>query len=296
VTPRRYKLLQVDVFTARPLEGNPLAVLPDARGLSSAEMQAIAREMNLSETTFVLPPESPEADYRVRIYTPGSEIPFAGHPTVGTAHALLELGAVARRGKRFSLRQETLAGVQEIEVEEGAAGCTYTMTQPAPDFAPGPAAEAFSEALRVAREDIVERPQTVSVGVGWHVVPLRSLETVRALEPDMDALATLERTTGVATTVFCMEAERPDCDVRVRSFAPAAGIPEDPVCGSGNGCVGAYIAHAGLGAAPLDYRAEQGSEVGRPGLLRVRVERSGESYRIRVGGGAVTVLQGELAL
>jgi PhzF family phenazine biosynthesis protein len=293
---RRYTLLQVDVFTARPLEGNPLAVVPDARGLSSSEMQAIAREMNLSETTFVLPSDGPEADYRVRIFTPGSEIPFAGHPTIGTAHALLELGAVGRPGPRFSLRQRTLAGVQEIEVGEEPGGRTYTMTQPAPRFAEAPAPELLSAALRIGRDAIVAQPQTVSVGVGWHVVPLRSLETVRGLDPDMDALARLERETGVGTSVFCMQAEQPGCAVRVRSFAPAAGIPEDPVCGSGNGCVGAYIAHTGLGGTPLDYRAEQGSEVGRPGLLRVRVERSGESYRVRVGGAAVTVLRGELAL
>lgn len=294
--PRRYELVQVDVFTETPLAGNPLAVFPDARGLGEEEMQGIAREMNLSETTFVLPADAPGADYRVRIFTPRSELPFAGHPTLGTAHVLLESGRVKGQAGRFTLCQQTLAGVQPIDVEGRGGARDLTMTLPEPAFAPAPPLDALCAALRVERDAVVAEPLTVSVGVAWHVVPLADLARVRELSPDMGALADLEERTGVATTVFCREAEAPGCGVRVRSFAPGDGIPEDPVCGSGNGCVGAYLAQSGLARPPLAYTAEQGSEVGRPGRVSVQVERAGAGLAVRVGGRAVTVVQGSLRL
>ena len=293
---RRYELHQVDVFTETALAGNPLAVLPDARGLDSAEMQAIAREMNLSETTFVLPAEEPGADYRVRIFTPASELPFAGHPTLGTAHVMVETGRVKAADERTTLRQQTLAGVQEIDVRTQGRSREYTMTQPTPEFSRAPALDELCEALGVSPEHVIAEPLTVSVGVAWHVVPLASLEVVRSLEPDMTAHTALEARTGIATTVFCREAEDPECAVRVRSFAPGSGIPEDPVCGSGNGCVGAYLAHTGLADLPLAYRAEQGIEMGRPGRADVRVEAGEHGLIVQVGGRAVTLVSGELSL
>ena len=293
---RRFALYQVDVFTDTPLAGNPLAVFPDGTGLGAAEMQQIAREMNLSETTFVLPAEHPEADYRMRIFTPGQELPFAGHPTLGTAHVALESGLVKGEGASFTLRQQTLAGIQPIDVtgEEGAR--EYTMTQPAPSFAPGPPVEELCAALRVDPSRVAGEPLTISVGVSWHVLPLASLEDVRSLDPDMGALAALEKRTGVATTVFCREAEAPECAVRLRSFAPYDGIPEDPVCGSGNGCVGAYQAHTGMASTPISYRAEQGLEMGRPGRATVRIDEGEGGYRVRVGGRVVTLVTGQLSL
>lgn len=293
---RRFRMLQVDVFTETPLQGNPLAVVPDAEGLGDAEMQAIARETNLSETTFVLPASEPAADYRVRIFTPRSELPFAGHPTVGTAHALLAAGRVTRDGAAFTLRQQTLAGVQPIEVERTSGRTSYLMTQPTPRFAPGPSAEELAAALRISPELVIGPPRTVSVGVAWHVVPLRDLDVVRALDPDMQALIEIERKTGTALTVFCQQAEAPECQVRLRSFAPGAGIPEDPVCGSGNGCVGAYLAEFAWAETPLAYTAEQGGELGRPGRVRVRIDRDADGWRVRVGGRAVVVRDGELLL
>jgi PhzF family phenazine biosynthesis protein len=293
---RRFAMLQVDVFTERPLGGNPLAVFVDGVGLSDAEMQAIAREMNLSETTFVLPADVVGADYRVRIFTPSSELPFAGHPTIGTAFALLEARRLAPRGDAFVLRQQTLAGVQPIEVCTRDGRRTFTMTLPTPRFEPAPALAELASALRVDAKDIDGEPATVVVGVGWHIVPLRSLDVVRDLAPDMGRLAGIERRTGHAVTVFCRQAEDPDCAVRLRSFAPGAGIPEDPVCGSGNGCVGAYLARAAGVRQPLEYRAEQGVEIGRPGRARVRVEPDGEGWRVQVGGTAVTVVEGVLRL
>jgi PhzF family phenazine biosynthesis protein len=293
---RRFAMIQVDVFTERPLGGNPLAVFPDAEGLSDAEMQAIAREMNLSETTFVLPAEAPGADYRLRIFTPASELPFAGHPTLGSAFALLDSGRVAPRGERFVLRQQTLAGVQEIEVSERAGRRRLTMTLPPPRFEAAPPAALLARALRVDEKEIAGEPATVRVGVGWHVVPLRGLDVVRDLAPDAGRLVEIERSTGHAVTVFCREAEDPACAVRLRSFAPGAGIPEDPVCGSGNGCVGAYLARVSGTRAPLEYVAEQGIEIGRPGRAHVSVDAEADGWKVRVGGSAVTVVEGELRL
>lgn len=293
---RTYSLWQVDVFTETPLAGNPLAVVPDARGLADEEMQAIAREMNLSETTFVLPADTDGADYRTRIFTPNSELPFAGHPTVGTAHVMLEAGLAKISGDSFTLHQQTLAGVQPIDVRFDERGRSYTMTQPTPKFRELAGAERLCEALRVQPESVVAKPLTVSVGVAWHVVALRDLGTVAGLDLDMTALADFERDSGVAVTVFCREAADPDCSVRVRSFAPYDGIAEDPVCGSGNGCVGAYIAHTGLAAAPLEYTAEQGVEMGRPGRVQVRVTEADGGYCVQVGGRAVSLFEGTLTL
>ncbi len=292
----RIPIVQVDVFTETPLEGNPLAVIPDATGLSDRQMQSIAKETNLSETTFVLPASAPAADYRVRIFTPRAELPFAGHPTIGTAHALLKTGALKRDGGGFTLRQQTLAGVQPIEVSCEDSRRNYLMTQPTPQFKPGPSAGELAAALRIDPADIVAPPLTVSVGVAWHVAALRDLERVRSLDPDMQALAELEAHTGTAATVFCREAQAQDCEVRVRSFAPGSGIPEDPVCGSGNGCVGAFLAETGQAQTPLRYTAEQGDEVGRPGRVAVRVDRAPDGWQIRVGGRAVLIREGALLL
>ncbi len=293
---RRYTLYQVDVFTQTPLTGNPLAVLPDARGISDDEMLAIAREMNLSETTFVLPAEAPGTDYRLRIFTPTGELPFAGHPTVGTAHVALECGLVKDHGARFTLHQQTPAGVQEIEVVEASGSRSYTVTLPTPEFAPAAPVEEICAALRVDPAHVVREPLRVSVGVSWHVVPLASLDVVRSLAPDMSAHAELEARTGVGTTVFCQEAEDPACKVRLRTFVPGGGIGEDPVCGSGNGCVGAYLAHTGMAPAPLAYLAEQGIECGQPGRATVQVDELDGRLRVRVGGHVVTLFEGTLSL
>jgi PhzF family phenazine biosynthesis protein len=146
---------------------------------------------------------------------------------------------------------------------------------------------------------LVGSPRTVEVGVAWHVAQLASLELLEGLEPDMGLLASIECRTGAGTSVFCEGASDPDCAVRVRSFAPGIGIPEDPVCGSGNGCVGAYRAARDRIHEPMVYRAEQGIEVNRPGRVEVRIDPAADAsddLRVRVGGEVVTVLEGELRL
>ena len=285
--------MQVDVFTERPYHGNPVAVVLDARGLDASAMQAIARWTNLSETTFVLPPEDPKADYRLRIFTPDSELPFAGHPTIGSAWALLQSGRATPRDGR--LVQQCNAGLVPISV----------------DWAAGPGAPAARRAQRIwlrlpsaveraldtrARATLeralgaaaVAEPRIVDVGPVWLVAQLASADAVLSLRPDPAGVAALSREIGLTgITVFGASASRDAAAWEVRSFAPAHGIVEDPVCGSGNGCVAAYLRNAG---AARGYRARQGRAVGRDGRVDVRYDDDG----IEIGGAAVVCVTGEI--
>jgi PhzF family phenazine biosynthesis protein len=224
---RRFK--QVDVFTARPFLGNPVAVVIDAEGLDSSAMQRIAGWTNLSETTFLLP--SRVADYRVRIFTPRRELPFAGHPTIGSAHAAIEAGlAVPKNGR---LRQECGAGVLDLLVE----GKSLFVRAPQPRVAElKNVASAFGIPLAPGTQLL-----KVDVGPVWLVGEMTDAGALAALKPDMNALA--EWTTSLSATgvtLFAPSGEA-ECAVHVRSFAPAQGIAEDPVCGSGNISVAAYL-------------------------------------------------------
>jgi PhzF family phenazine biosynthesis protein len=272
---------QVDVFTRVPFKGNPVAVVLQADGLSTAQMQQIASWTNLSETTFVLAPASAEADYRVRIFTPLAELPFAGHPTIGTAHALLEAGRIAARdgalvqecGERwisFDLPQPQMKPLSDDEVDELEAilGCA------------------------VARD--ASRPQVIDVGPRWVVAQLADARAVLSNRPDlvrMRARNTKDRVTGVV--IFGEYEAGAKARIEVRAFVPACGIPEDPVCGSGNGCVAAFIranrqdAHFGA-----QFIASQGMVLGRAGQVRMTID----SERIQVGGMCVTCIDGQLAV
>ena len=282
---RRFK--QVDVFTDRPLAGNPVAVVLDADGLDDATMQRLAAWTNLSETTFVLPPTSTDASYRLRIFTPRSELAFAGHPTIGSAHAVLETGvAAAREGV---LRQECRAGVLPIRID----GAQLMVRVPEPRIGSTPVDAGALGAM--VRGSVVGTPRTVDCGPVWLVAQVADEATLRGLMPDLAAVERLSRDHGLTggVTLFAL-ASGAAAPVVVRSFAPAAGVPEDPVCGSGNASVGAYLADAGLlehtGRA---YRARQGREVGRDGQVDVVIGDSGRT--IEIGGRAVTVIDGMLA-
>ena len=298
---RRFRLLQVDVFTRVPLAGNPVAVVLDAEGLGAEEMQAIARETNLSETTFVLPPITPGADYRLRIFTPRHELPFAGHPTIGTVAALIASERLPRPARPTRVRQESGVGIVDVAVTPGADGLSFSIDMPSPAWRAARVERAeCARLLGCPPEALARLPfEVVSTGVPWLVVALDGLATIRSLRPDFARLAEVaarEEATGV--TVFCLEADDPACRVHLRSFAPGAGIPEDPVCGSGNGGVAAYVArHALLGAGELAYLAEQGAEVARPGRVTVRGRRDERGdWHLEVGGEAVVVLDGWLTL
>lgn len=296
---------QVDVFTDRPLTGNPLAVFLDGEGLSSQDMQAIAREMNLSETTFVLPPAKQEADYKVRIFTPLKEIPFAGHPSIGTAHALVEEGRIKVEGQATTVHQEVGIGVLPIEIEKTTGGgYEITMTQGEPKLGRTfTRLQDIAVALGIRVDDIGcdSLPvQVSSTGLDQLMVPLRSLERAATLTPEPERLKELERdleATGCCT--FVLGASNPTASVHVRFFAPSAGVLEDPATGSAAGALGAYlVAHKVFGPkSPVLFKIEQGLEIQRPSLITVAVYHDdGVPKLVKVGGRAVTVLNGELTL
>ena len=283
---------QVDVFTARPYFGNPVAVVLDAAGLDTGTMQRIAMWTNLSETTFVVP-TTVDADYQVRIFTPQDELPFAGHPTVGTAHAALEAGLVKARDGR--LRQQCAAGVLQLTVAGEGPKRRISVEAPAATFTPLGAAHLrqLERALGVRIAPTVA-PAVVNVGAQWLVAELADAFAVRALTPDMAAVTALSlalgRTTGVTVFGRCREA---DHTIVTRSFAPAEGIPEDPVCGSGNASVGAFMHRAGVLPA-REYVASQGREIGRDGYVTVRVDEV--TGRTWIGGSAVTCVDGMITV
>ena len=289
-----YRFKQVDVFTERPFYGNPVAVVLDADGIGEETMQRIAAWTNLSETTFVLRPTTADADYRLRIFTPKSELSFAGHPTVGSAHAALEAGVVSAP----SFRQECGAGVLPLTVMDSETGRHIFVQAPEAKFARDCAdlADAVSAALgaQIAAEPA---PAAMDSGPVWLFVRLESGGAVAGLKPDMSAVATLSREhglTGVAAFAL-LEGDGPR--VHIRCFAPAFGVYEDPVTGSANAALPAYLARARLLAGMVDnpgreYVSTQGTELGRDG--RVYVRALDEQGRAEIGGHAVTVIDGEI--
>lgn len=286
---RTVRFKQVDVFTSRPFLGNPVAVVLDAQGLSEDEMARIAAWTNLSETTFVLP--SARASYRLRIFTPRAELPFAGHPTVGSAHAVREAGLCPTDAP---LVQECAAGLIPLSI--GADGAIAARVPPA-RLTPFPNALALGQLLGAPVAD----PRVVDMGPRWIVASVGRVEVLRRLNPDLNAMADLNRgsnTTGV--TVYAIDDDRDAASVELRSFAPLHGIAEDPVCGSGNASVGAYLhATGGLARFPAGrYLARQGAAVGRAGEIQVSVDASagGDSPEIRIGGQAITVIEGTIRL
>ncbi|HEV7721685.1 MAG TPA: PhzF family phenazine biosynthesis protein [Iamia sp.] len=272
---------QVDVFTAEPTLGNPVAVVLDADDLDDAEMAAFARWTNLSETTFVLAPTEPGADYRLRIFTPGSELPFAGHPTLGTAHAWLEAGG--EPAVEGTIVQECGVGPVTLRRVDGRLAFA---APPVRVGAVAPDVIAAAVAALGVHPDAVVDAQVLDNGPRWHTLRLDAAATVLALGPDMAALAAL----GVDVGVVGPHPEGSDVAVEVRGFAPAAGIPEDPVTGSLNASVAQWLQGAGI--LPEAYVAAQGTAMGRAG--RIHVERDGATTWI--GGDTVTVLAGTAAL
>jgi PhzF family phenazine biosynthesis protein len=285
---RAYKV--VDAFSARPLLGNPVAVVLDAEGLDDASMQAIARWTNLSETTFLLPPTDARADYRLRIFNPASEMPFAGHPTLGSAHAAVEAGRVRPRGG--VLVQECGVGLVEIAVADEGDGRRFTLSLP-PAVVTALRGEEIGELEAALGHALVRdvRPAVVDVGAVWIVGQLPSVESLLGLAPDFARCAALERRLG-ATGVSVFATRDGGQDLEVRSFAPSCGVDEDPVCGSGNGSIAVFRRERGLlpqGGA--SYQASQGRCVGRDGLVAVSVDASG---KVRLGGACVTCVDGAL--
>jgi PhzF family phenazine biosynthesis protein len=288
----RHPFTTVDVFTATPFLGNPLAVVFDADDLSTAQMQRIANWTNLSETTFVLRPTRAGADYRVRIFTPGAELPFAGHPTIGTAHALLEAARIAPRDG--ILTQECAAGLVRLDVAHADDGARWIAFElPATTITPLDAAQE-DELARILGTPLAGTapPCLVDAGTRWVVAQLPDARAVLAARPDLQRMKERDAATGnTGVIVFGPHADGDAARIEVRAFAPAHGVDEDPVCGSGNGSVAAYLRHTGqVESFGRDFLSSQGAVVGRAGILRLTIAPDA----IRVGGNAVTCVDGHL--
>jgi len=295
---RKLRYHIVDVFTDRQFSGNPLAVYTDGRGLSTETMQSITKEMNLSETTFVLPADDAANDYRVRIFTPGQELPMAGHPTVGTTFVLARERMIESSGREnaegtSTIRLEEGVGPVPVEISWKEGACDFAeMTQPLPAF--GPTFEdraAVAAMLSIDPSDLDARfpAEVVSSGMPFLFVPLKTLAAVRACRPRTDLM---ERSLGdfAARGVFVFttaETEFEGSGVHSRMFAPLEGILEDPATGGASGPLGCYLVRHGVvpSDGQLDITSEQGIEMGRPSFIRIRITHEGASItRVRVGG------------
>ena len=295
----------LDVFTDRAFGGNPLAVFPETSGLGERAMQRIARETNLSETVFLSPPRTPEGTRAVRIFTPAMEVPFAGHPTVGTAFFLAASGALDLEGGdvRVVLEEKVGPVVVEVRVEGGRPVSTRLTTAIPPEkrpalFPPEELARLLSLPEGSVGGDGLE-PEFVSFGLPFLVVPVRDLDAARRSRLDS---AVWERLLAGAWSqkvyVLSLESEGEGVDAHVRMYAPGAGVPEDPATGSAAAALGAYLGErAGVADGTLAWRVEQGIEMGRPSLLEVEADlEGGRVLRTRVGGRSVQVSRGTMTI
>lgn len=301
MAPRELLFVQVDVFTERVFEGNPLAVVFEAAGLSDAEMQAIAREMNCSETTFLLPPTRTDCEARVRIFTPARELPFAGHPTIGTAWVLATEQLLPPNTHRFNLEE----GIGPVEVTlegEPTQPSFLWMRHGEAKFGPELTDRAgFARALGLAESDLLAGAPicTGSTGNPFLYIPLRDREVVDRARLDVPALLAVQgKGPNVGVFVFAPDPDPKVGRVYSRMFAPhTSGTPEDPATGSASGPLGAYLVEHRLvtPAATVDIVSEQGTRMSRPSFIRIRVGMSaGRVSQILVGGRVVPVIEGRL--
>jgi PhzF family phenazine biosynthesis protein len=279
--PRSRSFAQVDVFSTIPFLGNPVAVVLDGTDLTEEQMRRLARWTNLSETTFVLPPTTAEADYRLRIFTPGSELPFAGHPTLGSAHAWLDNGGTPRHADRVV--QECGAGL--VTVRRGAGNLSFAAP---PLVRGGELDDEYVDQIVAAfgiKRDWVVAHQWVDNGPGWAVLQLPTAEDVLAIDPDLSLIPT------AMVGAIGAYPDGSEHAFEMRTFAPGVGVPEDPACGSMNASVGQWLTTTG--AAPATYRVSQGTRVGRAGTIEVTADPDGTVW---VGGPATTYIQGTITL
>jgi trans-2,3-dihydro-3-hydroxyanthranilate isomerase len=285
----------VDVFAEEKHTGNQLAVVSDAGLLPGVQMQKIANEMHFSETTFILSDKKRNGGYDVRIFTPASEMPFAGHPTLGTAYVI-----------RHRLTNETINKVV-LNLKVGQIPVTFEkdpenqeilwMKQIPPTFGRTFDAAKISQVLKVDAIDIDRRfpIQEVSTGVPFVIVPLKTLDAVKRVTIDKDKHLELMKETQAEILVFCSETYNKKNNLNVRVFVDLYGIPEDPATGSANGCLAGYLSYYHyFGDDTVNVRVEQGYEIGRPSLLHLKTERSEGQIQVHVGGKVVMVAKGDL--
>jgi trans-2,3-dihydro-3-hydroxyanthranilate isomerase len=293
--------LQYDVFTDEALTGNQLAVFLDGRGLSTERMQAIAREMNFSESTFILPAEAAETDVRMRIFTPGNELPMAGHPTIGSTFALAHTGTIGAGSSRFVFG----LGVGPVPVDlewDGDRLRFAWMTQSKPVFGPAfDARDAVAAAIGLGSADLAPdlQIQQVSTGLPFLFVPLRSRDAVDRASGDASAHRRLMSSIGVDLGIFLfavLPSGSPETAYS-RMFAPAFGIVEDPATGSASGALGCYLVRHTLvtGDDSMQMVSLQGVAMGRPSRIYISIDSRGDDIvSVKVGGTAVLVARGEL--
>lgn len=305
---RRYRFIQADVFTEVIFGGNPVAVFPDAEGLSADEMQKIAREMNLSETTFVLPPTDPRADVRVRFFTPSAELPFAGHPTIGTHVVLASLGRYAITGPVTRVWQQVGVGTLPVDLIADGAGHVSRAVMTQDEARHGGVFHdraRLAQALGLQPADIHPRlpAQVYSTGLPGLIVPVVSLDAIQRIRLNVGVFNEVCREMSVTgAEVFTLETLDKAHHAHVRNFDPLLGVFEDPATGSMAGALGAYLLANSL--FPYEHEAstthlviEQGFEMGRPSLIEVEVDIiKGAVSEVRVGGQVVILIEGELRL
>ncbi len=294
---RRYRYYICDVFTDTRFGGNQLAVLPDAVGLSERLMQQIAREFNFSESTFVFPPEAGHT-CRVRIFTPAAEIPFAGHPNVGTAFALAHAGELGSLDRPLSVTFEERAGLVPISIHRRDGGVIWCELAAPTPLSLGKAipAETLAAAVSLTNGDVVtdtHQPQMASVGLPFVLAELRDRTALGRARPNVAGFDGLVAQ-GVVPDVHLYTRSADDFDIRARMFAPFGGIAEDPATGSANCALAGLLAHYSEAKdGSFHWRIAQGVEMGRPSLLEVGAEKAdGVVLQTRVGGASVLVSEG----
>lgn len=306
----KYRFYQLDVFTDQIFGGNPLAVFPEADGLDTATMQRLAREMNLSETTFVFPSDQADADFRVRIFTPEQELPFAGHPVVGTQWLLAHLGKVKLQSPITRVNFALNVGVRAaaLHVQDGRV-TQVTMDHMKPQFGPKATDDQvalLAQGLGLGVESILATGwpvQFVSTGLPWLYVPVRTLKSIQALHPSKQDAGMMIRgchaidpNLHASIMTFTPETVNAGFQVHTRAFVPGSSVPEDPATGSASGGLGAYlIENRIIKAAPptTHILAEQGLEMGRPSRIEIEVDgEPGDVSMVRVSGQAVVLIDG----
>jgi len=313
---RTIRFITCDVFTTERFTGNQLAVVFGAEGLPTATLQAITREFNFAETTFVFAPEDPSHTRRVRIFTPELELPFAGHPTIGTAHVLVASGEVPAVGNEMTLVLGENVGPVPVRVtlEQGVpVHAQLTTAQLPEERVEVTDVDALANVLSLSASDLVggaHAPTGVSCGVAFQVIALNSVEAVERARLNTDAWdAVLKGTWASWPLVFAMSPEGDagrdallpahvrGCDIRARVFVPGSTVPEDPATGSANACLAGYLAKRTPRDGLLQWEVAQGVEMGRPSRLHIEAHKSGGVIdAVRVGGATVLVSEGTMAV
>ena len=285
----------VDVFAVEKYTGNQLAIFTDASTLSEEQMQQLAKEMNYSETTFITSTDLQDGGYDVRIFTPNKELPFAGHPTLGTAY-IIQQTIINQPVETVNLNLK----VGQIPVtwhNTDDMGEVLWMRQKPPTFHQIFEASALAPVLSLDMNEIDARfpIQEVSTGIPFIIVPLKTHESLKRIRVNREKYFELvENTESKEILVFCPETYASENDLSVRVFAEYLGIPEDPATGSANGCLAGYLVeHSYFGEKPVDVRVEQGYEIGRPSLLLLKAQRNEDTIEVLVGGKVVMVAKGE---